>query len=113
VSGRERLLRRIALGDRELAAQGSRADHAAGPEWLDDRTLSLVRLGALLATDPPGPPLQQGVDEALASDVSRDEIVWALASLIPTIGVTRAASVAPKLGLAIGYDMEEDLERLG
>jgi hypothetical protein len=47
---------------------------------------------------------------ALAASVTRDEVVGVLVSLIPTIGVARAAAVAPELGLAIGYDVGAALE---
>jgi alkylhydroperoxidase/carboxymuconolactone decarboxylase family protein YurZ len=113
VIARERVLRRIALGDSRLLLGAADPDGEVRPDALDERTRSLVRLGALLAADPPGPPLKQSVDDALTASVTMDEIVLVLVSLIPTIGMARAAAVAPKLGLAIGYDVDAALEAPG
>ena len=64
---------------------------------------------ALLATEPSGAALQQVVDEALTLNITRDEIVAALVCLLPTVGLRQAAMVGPRLGLAIGYDVEAAL----
>jgi hypothetical protein len=107
---REELLRRIALGEVELVPDVAGGADRLTPGLPDQRTRALARLGALLAADPVGPPLRQTVADALAASVTRDEVVGVLVSLIPTIGVARAAAVAPELGLAIGYDVGAALE---
>ena len=109
MGSRERVLRRLALNDTRLMEEVSK-DHAADPADMDDKSRALVRLGALLATDSPVTAVRQGVADAMATGVSPDEIVTALLSLLPTIGMPRAAAVAPKLGLAIGYDVDAALE---
>lgn len=106
---REAMLRRIALSDPRLLAVEREATTGAGSDPLDPRWQTLVRLGALLATEPCGTALQQVVDEALALNITRDEIVSALVCLLPLVGMRQAASVAPGLGLAIGYDVEAAL----
>ncbi len=106
---RETMLRRISLSDPRLLtgpAEPIPSRHGAN---LDPRWQTLVRLGALLATEPSNAALQQVVDEALSLNITRDEIVLALVSLLPTLGLRQAATVAPRLGLAIGYDVEEAL----
>jgi 4-carboxymuconolactone decarboxylase len=110
---RERMLRRIALGDIGLVVGVRDASDDVGSERLDRRSRALARLGALLAAEPAGPPLRQTVDEAQAAGVTSDELVWVLIALIPTIGVARAAAVAPGLALAIGYDVDAALELTG
>jgi hypothetical protein len=107
---REVLLRRIALGEVVLVPEVVGDADGLAPGLPDQRTRALARLGALLAADPVGPPLRQTVADALAASVTRDEVVGVLVSLIPTIGVARAAAVAPELGLAIGYDVGAALE---
>jgi len=106
---REAMLRRIALSDSRLLAVQPEPPNGTGSEALDPRWRTLVRLGALLATEPSGTALQQVVDEALALNITRDEIVSALVCLLPTVGLRQAATVAPRLGLAIGYDVDEAL----
>jgi hypothetical protein len=49
------------------------------------------------------------VEEALTLNITRDEIVAALVCLLPTVGLRHAAVVAPRLGLAIGYDVDAAL----
>jgi 4-carboxymuconolactone decarboxylase len=109
---RERTLRRLALNDSRLMEEIS-TDHSAEPADIDDRSRALVRLGALLATDSPTAAVRQGVADAMCTGVSADELVAALLSLLPTIGMPRAAAAAPKLGLAIGYDVDAALEAAG
>ena len=106
---REAMLRRIALSDPHLLTGPADPVPGRTDETLDPRWLTLVRLGALLATEPSGAALQRVVDEALALNITRDEIVLALVCLLPTVGLQQAAMVAPRLGLAIGYDVEAAL----
>lgn len=109
---RERMLRRITLGDESLLTGPDASwDHRAAPT-LDARSRALVRLGALLASDPTPTTLQNGIARAISTEVTSDECVAALVELLPTIGLPRAAAVAPKLGLAIGYDVDAALERM-
>jgi len=112
MGSRERVLRRLALNDTRMMEEIS-TDPSAEPADLDDRSRALVRLGALLATDSPVAAVRQGVAEAMATGLNADEIVTALLLLLPTIGMPRAAAAAPKLGLAIGYDVDAALEASG
>jgi hypothetical protein len=105
---RETMLRRISLSDPRLLTGPTDAS-PGGSTTLDPRWQTLVRLGALLATEPTNAALRQVVDEALALNITRDEVVLALVCLLPTIGLRQAAAVAPRLALAVGYDVEEAL----
>src|SRR5262245_27544071 len=89
---REAMLRRIALSDPRLLRVP--ADPTTGRTGgdLDPRWQALVRLGALLATEPSGAALQQVVEEALTLNITRDEIVAALVCLLPTVGLRQAAT---------------------
>jgi len=40
------------------------------------------------------------------------DVVGVLVALLPSIGSDRVVSAAPKLGLALGYDVDEALEEL-
>jgi hypothetical protein len=42
-----------------------------------------------------------------------DEIVGCLIAVLSVVGVARVVSAAPKVGLALGYDVESALELLG
>jgi alkylhydroperoxidase/carboxymuconolactone decarboxylase family protein YurZ len=48
---------------------------------------------------------------ALAAGATRDEIVASLEAVTPVTGAARVVQCAPKVGLALGYDVESALER--
>ena len=77
---------------------------------LDEKTHALVRLGALLAIDPSSPGYMWSVEAARRRGASNDEIVGCLIAALPALGVARIVSAAPKLGLALGYDVTSAFE---
>lgn len=102
---RERALRRLALGDAQVAPE-----QVMDGTLSDQRTRALVQLGALLALDGPSITITRATADAMATGIGEDEIVSALASLVPIMGISRVAAVAPKVGMALGYDVEAALE---
>ena len=56
--------------------------------------------------------LASGAERALAAVATADEIVGTLVAVMSLTGVPRTVSAAPKLGLALGYDVEAALEAL-
>ena len=109
VDDAERLLRRLALNDEEsvgmvLASRsGSSADAALRP-----KVDLLVRLGALVAVGAATTSLRSTVELAMAAGASESEIVGVLVAVGPAVGLARVVSSAPKLAMAIGYDVEAD-----
>jgi alkylhydroperoxidase family enzyme len=105
----EDLLRRLAANDDRslrairVARPGSPED---GAESMSPRTRTLVRLAALLAVDAPTTSLQWAVERAGAAGVSDEEIVGVLLTVGEAVGFARVVSAAPRLALAIGYDIE-------
>ena len=77
---------------------------------LDAKTHALVRLAALLAVGAAQSSYNEGVERALASGASLDEIVGLLIAVAPSVGLGRVVSAAPELALALGYDVEAALE---
>ena len=100
-------LRRLAVHDDALV-DAILSD--AGPVALDPKTLALVRLAATIAVDAASASYQQAVWAALSAGATRDEIVATLEALAPVTGGARVVSSAPKLALALGYDVEAALE---
>lgn len=78
----------------------------------DRKTHALVQLGAMVAIDPAPPSYMRLIDVALECNASPDEIVGTLIAAMPAVGVARVVSAAPKLGLALGYDVAAALEEL-
>ena len=86
-------------------------DEATELSMLDGKTWALVRLGALIAVDAAPASYLEAVDAARIAGATDDEIVGSLVSVVTLIGVPRAVSAAPKLSLAVGYDVDAGLER--
>lgn len=79
---------------------------------LDPKTHALARLGALIGVDAAPASYQWNVGMALAAGVTVDEVVGVLIAVAPTVGIAKAVSAAPELGVAIGYDTNSALETL-
>lgn len=105
-------LRRLALGDDVLVAAILANESSREVSGLDAKAHALVRLGTTVAVDGSQSSYQRAVDRALAAGVTTDEIVGALVAVLSLTGVPRATSAAPKLGLALGYDVEAAFEGL-
>jgi alkylhydroperoxidase/carboxymuconolactone decarboxylase family protein YurZ len=79
---------------------------------LDERTAALVRVAATIAADAALPSIQHAVALALAAGATNGEIVATLDAVTPVTGTARVVLCAPKLALALGYDVEEALGTL-
>ena len=105
-------LRRLAVHDDALlegiVAEGS---SSAAPV-IDDRTAALVRLAATVALDGAPSSFQHMVAHALAAGATESEIVATLEAVTPVTGAARVVLCAPKVALALGYDVEAALEAL-
>jgi 4-carboxymuconolactone decarboxylase len=104
-------LRRIAVRDDRYIDGLLQGDHAnATLAGLDDRSHALIRIAALVASDAASPAYMNCVEAALRAGASYGEIVGVLVAVLPLVGIARAVSAAPNLGLAVGYDVSEALE---
>jgi alkylhydroperoxidase/carboxymuconolactone decarboxylase family protein YurZ len=108
----EETLRRLAIGERSLL------DAILVPQHVEDPVISakvaaLVRIGAMVALDASTSCYQRAVASAMAAGATFEEIVHALMTVAPEAGVVRVVAAAPRLALAIGYDVETAIETLG
>ena len=105
----ERFLRRLALNDEEsiekVLADDSRVQAS---EVLDRKVDLLVRLGALLSLGAATPSLRASVAHARNAGANESEIVEVLVAVAPAIGLARVVSEAPRLAIALGYDIHTD-----
>lgn len=104
----ERSLRRLALSD-----EGSLRSVVADPGMpgagdLDAKAQALVALAALLSVGAAVASLRRAVELVYAASGSEDEVLGVLLAIAPAVGHARVVGVAPKLALALGYDLEED-----
>jgi len=104
-------LRRLTLRDDALAERvlGSEDENVTASR-LDPKTHALVRLGALVVLDAAPQSYARSAEAALLAGASREEIVGTLIATMPVVGSARIVSAAPKLGLALGYDVDAALE---
>jgi 4-carboxymuconolactone decarboxylase len=96
------LLNRV-LGEEEAQAGSSAAS-------LDPKTRALVCIAALIAMDAGVPCYLCAVEAARSAGASDEEIVGCLLAVLPILGEPRVVCAAPKLGLALGYDVSAALE---
>jgi 4-carboxymuconolactone decarboxylase len=104
----ERTLARIALRDDRFIS--SLSTFGAEGIKLDQKTCMLARLAVLIGLDGSTPSFIATVQEAQAAGASQAEIVATLTAVLPSAGVVRASSAAPKIALALGYEPDAALE---
>ncbi len=103
------LVRLISIGDEDSihqALSGSDTSDIA----IDDRTAALVRLASLISRDSALPAYQRTVQAALDAGATVGEILSLLIVLAQPAGSTAVITAAPKLSMALGYDVEAGLE---
>ena len=79
---------------------------------LDGRTTSLVRLAALIVSHADEPAYQREVGDAINRGATPDQITAVLVAVARVAGSSVVMSAAPKLALALGYDVEAAFEEI-
>ena len=105
------LLRRLAVNDDRIIyplvrAAGGGGDAPEPDRVLDPKTLSLVRLAALVAEGGAVPSYGAQADAAVDAGASAAEIVDVLFGVVSVVGIPCVVAAAPKLALALGYDTD-------
>jgi alkylhydroperoxidase/carboxymuconolactone decarboxylase family protein YurZ len=99
-------LRSLAINDARFVDKVGR--DGAQRQGLDPKSLALVRLGGLVAVGGAVPSYGELSDAAVSAGASTNEIVDVLVGLIPIVGLPCVVAAAPKIALALGYDVEEE-----
>ena len=102
-------LRSLGLNDARFAEGCVESVHVESLQ-LDLKTLELVRLAALVAVGGAVPSYGAQADSAVSAGASAAEIVDVLVGVIPVVGLPCVVAAAPKVALALGYDLDEALE---
>jgi 4-carboxymuconolactone decarboxylase len=110
----EQLLRRLSIGDQTLLRSvltptpefGSSAPLAG--QGLDRQLRALVRVAALLVVGAPTATLHWAVELALSTGASAEAVVDVLVATAGQAGAAQVVSSAPRLALALGFDLELD-----
>lgn len=104
-------LRKLTVRDDRLVegVLGTEKENVAASR-LDAKTRALVQMAALVVLDAAPQSYTRAAETALLAGATREEIVGTLIAAMPVVGSARIVSAAPKLGLALGYDVEAALE---
>ena len=105
-AAQETLLRQLSIGDEASLT----SELPAAAQVLGERTAGLLRLSALIMRDSPLASYQRAVNAAFDAGVSVDEVLALLPLLAQLAGSTTVINAAPKLAMALGYDVETGLE---
>jgi 4-carboxymuconolactone decarboxylase len=105
-------LRRLALHDDALLETIAVDGSSFAPTIIDQRTEALLRVAATVGADAAPSSFQRAVALAFAAGATNDQIVATLEAVTPVVGAARVVLCAPKVALALGYDVEEALELL-
>jgi 4-carboxymuconolactone decarboxylase len=105
-------LRRLAVHDDALLdALSADGISSRTSSVIDEKTAALVRVAATIAVDAAPYSFQHTIALALAAGATNDEIVASLEAVTPVTGAARVVQCAPKVALALGYDVDAALER--
>jgi 4-carboxymuconolactone decarboxylase len=103
-------LRLLAINDEHFAEE-SVTGVADESLRLDPKTLALVRIGALVAVGGAVPSYGAEVDAAVSAGATVAEIVEVLLGVVSVVGLPSVVTAAPTLAMALGYDINDALER--
>jgi alkylhydroperoxidase/carboxymuconolactone decarboxylase family protein YurZ len=104
-------LRRLAVHDEALLEAIGSDGSSFATGVIDQKTTALVRVAATIAVDAAPHSFQHAVALALAAGATSGEIVASLEAVTPVTGAARVVQCAPKVALALGYDVDAALER--
>ena len=104
-------LRRLAVHDHALLDALAVEGGTGTMSIISAKTAALVRVAATIAVDAAPYSFQHAIALALAAGATSDEIVASLEAVTPVTGAARVVQCAPKVALALGYDVDAALER--
>jgi 4-carboxymuconolactone decarboxylase len=108
----EEMFRRLSIGDpRLVGAIGDPGLEGHDVRRLDERTETLLRLGALVALDAPQSSYEIAVGAALRAGTEPEDLLAVLVAIAGAVGSVRVVAAAPRIALAAGYDVDAALER--
>jgi alkylhydroperoxidase/carboxymuconolactone decarboxylase family protein YurZ len=75
---------------------------------LDPRTFALVKIASLIALDAPPASWVWQLGNALADDVTPEDILGVLVAVAPQVGGPKVVAAAPEIMLALGLDVDDE-----
>jgi 4-carboxymuconolactone decarboxylase len=105
----EQLLRRLALNDEQAVGSvlSRIGDHGSAPV-LERKAEALIQVGALLSVGACTTSLRWTVELAQSTGATDEEIYGVLVAIGPAVGLARVVAEAPRLALAMGYEIDDE-----
>lgn len=113
MSSYQDVLRHLVVNDRGLIDELSADALPIGPCQVDDRSRVIARVAAIIAHDGSVQTFRWTIDDALDLGVTPEEIVGLMLAIAPIVGAARIVNTAPKVAMALDYDLDSALESLG
>lgn len=73
---------------------------------LDGSVVALARIAALVAAGAPDSAIRAAVEAGVVCGMRAPQVLAALAAITDIVGTPRVVSAAPKLALAMGYELD-------
>lgn len=107
--GQAEVFRRLSVGDPSTVKglMGARDD---APGMLGQHWACLVRLGGMILLGPSQPAFEREIRGALDAGASTEEVIAVLVAMAPIAGGALVTSAAPKIAMALGYDVDAAFE---
>jgi len=86
------------------------APGAADVEALDERTVALVKIAALIALDAPPASYAWQVAAAVEAGATGEDILGVLLAVVPQVGGPKTVAAAAEIMLALGLSLPESFE---
>ena len=107
------VLRCLAMNDRRFLERDLALDtNVDQSSPLSPMVQSLVRVAVLVADDAPTEAFRWAIDDALEWGADAEDVVAILGAVAPLTGITKVVAAAPKVALALDYDVDAALEAL-
>jgi alkylhydroperoxidase/carboxymuconolactone decarboxylase family protein YurZ len=103
-------LRRLAINDTRFADDLVCRSDVEVSSALDQKTLALVRIAALVGVGGAQPSFGALSDAAVDAGATAEEIVAVLVGVARVVGLPRVVAAAPNVAIALGYDVEEGVQ---
>ena len=97
-------LRAVARAEVNVLTYSPAMAQVATVSGLDERSLALVKLAAIIALDAPASVYSWQVSVALKAGITEGELIGLLAAVSPVVGSARTVAAAGRLAFALGLD---------
>jgi alkylhydroperoxidase/carboxymuconolactone decarboxylase family protein YurZ len=102
------LLTGLAAGDLDVLAMVGLQEGEREATGLDPRAFALAKISVLVALDAPPASYVWQVTNALANDVTPDDILGVLRAIAPQVGLPRVVAAAPEIMFALGLSLPDE-----